>query len=91
MAETLSLTGANGVSEIHIETGLLDHAGTVILETFSPSRVHIVSDSTVAPLYLEKLEKQFSLPVTHTVIPAGESTSSFPRLRAFTMICWPPA
>ena len=58
MAETLSLTGANGVSEIHIETGLLDHAGTVILETFSPSRVHIVSDSTVAPLYLEKLEKQ---------------------------------
>ena len=73
MAETLSLTGANGVSEIHIETGLLDHAGTVILETFSPSRVHIVSDSTVAPLYLEKLEKQFSLPVTHTVIPAGEA------------------
>ena len=55
MAETLSLTGANGVSEIHIETGLLDRAGAVILETFSPSRVHIVSDSTVAPLYLEKL------------------------------------
>ena len=26
----------------------------------------------MAPLYLEKLEKQFSLPVTHTVIPAGE-------------------
>ena len=72
MAETLSLTGANGVSEIHIETGLLDRAGAVILETFSPSRVHIVSDSTVAPLYLEKLEKQFSLPVTRTVIPAGE-------------------
>lgn len=72
MAEMLSLTGANGVSEIHIETGLLDRAGAVILETFSPSRVHIVSDSTVAPLYLEKLEKQFSLPVTHTVIPAGE-------------------
>ena len=68
MAETLSLTGANGVSEIHIETGLLDRAGAVILETFSPSRVHIVSDSTVAPLYLEKLEKQFSLPVTHTFL-----------------------
>ena len=83
MAETLSLTGANGVSEIHIETGLLDRAGAVILETFSPSRVHIVSDSTVAPLYLEKLEKQFSLPVTHT--------SSFPRSKVFTMICWPPA
>ena len=38
----------------------------------SPSRIHIVSDSTVAPLYLEQLEQQFTLPVTHTVIPAGE-------------------
>ena len=37
MAETLSLTGANGVSEIHIETGLLDRAGAVILETFRPA------------------------------------------------------
>ena len=73
------------MSEIHIETGLLNRAGAVILETFSPSRVHIVSDSTVAPLYLEKLEKQFSLPVTHTVIPPVRSTSSFPRLRAFTI------
>ena len=90
MAETLSLTGANGVSEIHIETGLLDHAGTVILETFSPSRVHIVSDSTVAPLYLEKLEKQFS---------CRYRTRSFPRVRtkqlatveASITICWPPA
>ena len=72
MAETLSLTGANGVSDIHIETGLLGRAGAVILETFSPSRVHIVSDSNVAPLYLEKLEAQFDLPVTHTVLPAGE-------------------
>ena len=64
MAETLSLTGANGVSEIHIETGLLDRAGAVILETFSPSRVHIVSDSTVAPLYLESWK---------AVLPAGDA------------------
>ena len=47
-------------------------AASVIGETFSPSRIHIVSDSTVAPLYLEQLEQQFTLPVTHTVIPAGE-------------------
>lgn len=70
--QTLSLTGANGVSDILIETGLLAHAGTVILDTFSPSRVHIVTDSTVAPLYLDALEAQLSLPVSHTVIPAGE-------------------
>lgn len=72
MAQILSLSGTNGVSDIHIETGLLDRAGAVIGETFSPSRIHIVTDSTVAPLYLETLQRQFSLPVTHTVIPAGE-------------------
>ena len=55
--QTLSLTGANGVSDILIETGLLDHAGEAILDTFSPSRVHIVSDSTVAPLYLAQLTR----------------------------------
>ena len=72
MSELLTLKGTNGVSEIHIESGLLARAASVIGETFSPSRIHIVSDSTVAPLYLEQLEQQFTLPVTHTVIPAGE-------------------
>lgn len=72
MSELLTLKGTNGVSEIHIENGLLSRAAAVIDETFSPSRIHIVSDSTVAPLYLQKLEQQFTLPVTHTVIPAGE-------------------
>ena len=72
MSELLTLMGTNGVSEIHIESGLLARAASVIGETFSPSRIHIVSDSTVAPLYLEQLEQQFTLPVTHTVIPAGE-------------------
>ena len=34
--------------------------------------MHIVTDSTVAPLYLDALEAQLPLPVSHTVIPAGE-------------------
>lgn len=70
--QMLNLTGANGVSEIYIETDLLSHAGQMIADVFSPSRVHIVTDSTVAPLYLAQLEQQFTLPVTSTVIPAGE-------------------
>ena len=72
MSELLTLKGTNGVSELPIETGLLSRAAAVIGETFSPSRIHIVSDSTVAPLYLQKLEQQFTLPVTHTIIPTGE-------------------
>nr|WP_300183128.1 3-dehydroquinate synthase [uncultured Agathobaculum sp.] len=70
--QTLSLTGANGLSEIFIEPGLLGYAGEEILKTFSPSRVHIVTDFNVAPLYLEQLAQQFELPVSSTVIPAGE-------------------
>lgn len=72
MTQTLSLTGSNGVSDIQIESGLLAHAGETILGVFSPSRIHIVTDSTVAPLYLAQLEAQFSLPTSHTIIPAGE-------------------
>ncbi|MCQ5130192.1 3-dehydroquinate synthase [Butyricicoccus faecihominis] len=72
MSYHLSLTGANGVSDIYIETGLLGRAASLCGEAFTPSRVHIVTDSTVAPLYLEALASQFSLPVSHTVIPAGE-------------------
>ena len=70
--QTLNLTGANGLSEICIENGLLNRAGKAMLDVFSPSRVHIVTDSTVAPLYLKKLTQQFDLPVSSTVIPAGE-------------------
>ena len=44
-----------------------------MLDVFSPSRVHIVTDSTVGPLYLDKLASQFDLPVSSTVIPAGEA------------------
>ena len=62
--EPLTLQGAAGISEIYIETGLLGRAGKAMLDVFSPSRVHIVTDSTVAPLYLETLAQQFTLPVS---------------------------
>lgn len=70
--EPLTLQGAAGISEIYIETDLLQRAGEEILKVFSPSRVHIVTDSTVAPLYLDAVAQQFELPVSSTVIPAGE-------------------
>lgn len=70
---TLSLTGTNGVSDIHIAAGLLNHAGALLSATFSPSRIHIVTDTTVAPLYLGTLEAQLRQPVSHTIIPAGEA------------------
>lgn len=73
MIKHLSLTGAAGQSDIFIGRGLLDQAAARMGELFSPSRVHIVTDSNVAPLYLERLCAQFDLPVSTTVIPAGEA------------------
>lgn len=69
---TLTLNGAAGQSDILIGRGLLEEAAKHCLSVFSPSRVHIVSDTNVAPLYLERLAGQFSLPVSSTVLPAGE-------------------
>lgn len=69
----LSLTGTAGQSDILIGRGLLDEAAARCGAVFSPSRVHIVTDSTVAPLYLDRLAGQFALPVSTTVIPAGEA------------------
>lgn len=68
----LSLTGAAGQSDILIGRGLLGEAAAQCAAVFSPSRIHIVTDTNVAPLYLSKLEAQFDVPVSHTVIPAGE-------------------
>lgn len=68
----LTLTGSAGKSDILIATGLLQTAAAQCARFFSPSRVHIVTDSNVAPLYLESIAKQFQLPVSSTVLPAGE-------------------
>lgn len=72
MDQPLTLQGSAGLSEIYIENGLLSRAGAMLGETFSASRVHIVTDSNVAPLYLAQLEGQMTLPVSHTILTAGE-------------------
>ena len=66
----LTLVGSNTESVILIEKGLISDAANLCLEHFSPSRVHIVTDSNVAPLYLDKL--CFSIPTSISIIPAGE-------------------
>lgn len=68
----LTLSGTASRSEIYIGRGLLAQTAARCLEVFSPSRVHIVTDSTVAPLYLEQVQAQFTLPTSVTILPAGE-------------------
>ena len=68
----LTLSGSNGISEILIDEKIINNVASLCLDVFSPSKVHIVTDTNVAPLYLENIEKQFSIPVTHSILPAGE-------------------
>lgn len=77
----LSLTGSNARSDILIGRGLLEEAAAQCAAVFSPSRIHIVTDSNVAPFYLKLLAQQFDLPVSHTIIPAGEEHKRLPLLR----------
>lgn len=72
MKKQLTLTGSAGKSDILIGNGLLTQVAETCAQYFSPSRVHIVTDSTVAPLYLKTVQEQFDLPVSVTVVPAGE-------------------
>ena len=69
----LTLRGTSTCSDIYIGRGVLDAVQAQCSEVFSPSRVHIVTDSTVAPLYLERVQAQFDLPTSVTIIPAGEA------------------
>lgn len=72
MIKQLTLSGSAGKSDILIGAGLLAQTAETCARYFSPSRVHIVTDSNVAPLYLETVRKQFDIPISATVIPAGE-------------------
>ena len=60
-------------------SGILPKVGAMLTERLKPCRVMIVTDSNVAPLYLETARKSFAdagfSVYTHTV-PAGEDSKS---------------
>lgn len=68
---------------IHIENGILGHAGTYISEIFSGKRIMIVSDDNVYPLYGKILTDSLNGYECHSlVLPHGERTKSFRTLPA---------
>ncbi len=68
----LSLQGSVSLSDIYIGDGIFADTAKHIAEKFHPAKIHIVTDSNVAPLYLDQLRAQFPMTVSSTVIPAGE-------------------
>jgi 3-dehydroquinate synthase len=66
--------------DIVIGAGLLEEAGARMAPLLPGRRVIIVTDETVAPLYLETLAASLtaaSIKHQHTVLPPGEKTKSF--------------
>lgn len=71
--------------DILIGPGLIERAGELMTPVLERPRVFIVTDSNVAPLYLEKLESSLSgagIAFASHVLPAGEATKSFSHLEA---------
>lgn len=68
----LSLQGSVSQSDIYIGSGVFAQTAKHIAEKFKPTRIHVITDSNVAPLYLQTLCAEFPLCISTTVIPAGE-------------------
>ncbi len=70
---------ASRVYDIIIDNGILDQAGTLSAKVIKPCKAAILTDSNVAPLYAERLEKSLQKAGFETllyVIPAGEASKS---------------
>lgn len=69
--------------DIRVGRGLLAQAGALLSPVLSQPRVFIVTDSNVAPLYLEKFTAALTnagIRADHAVVPAGETSKDFSHL-----------
>ncbi len=69
--------------DIHAGRGLLAHAGALMTPVLTQKRVFVVTDSNVAPLYLDGFARalaQADIRVDHAIIPAGEASKDFAHL-----------
>lgn len=70
--------------DIQIERGLLQKAGEEIKKVYKGTRVYIVTDTNVAPLYLQTVKQSIAEQGYETfshVIQAGEESKSFAELQ----------
>ena len=74
----ICLSGGRGY-DIRIGRGLLDELGPLLREIWGGSRVAVVTDSNVAPLYAERAEaslRKAGFIVKRAVFPAGEKSKN---------------
>jgi 3-dehydroquinate synthase len=69
--------------DIHVGRGLLARAAALMTPVLNQKRVFIVTDSNVAPLYLEALSQTLAkagIRADHAIVPAGEASKDFAHL-----------
>ncbi len=69
---------------IHIGAGLIDSCAGLLSSLLSQKRVFIVSDTNVAPLYMDKVQAALDgggIRSDTLVVPAGEATKNFSQLQ----------
>lgn len=83
--DTLTVNLAERSYDIHIGPGLIDRAGSLMLPVMQGKRAFVVTDDSVAPLYLDRLLASLDkagIKHLNTVLPHGESTKDFSHLEA---------
>ncbi len=83
----LRLDLGNRSYDIVVEENLLCRAGVLIADIMKGNKAVIVTDTNVAPLYLEKLKRTLSeADIEHAtiIVPAGEASKSFQQLKDLT-------
>ena len=84
-SDTARVTVALGTRayDIHVGRGLLARAGELCAPVLKQRRVFIVTDSTVAPLYLGPFTTSLAaagIRADHATVPAGEASKNFAHL-----------
>lgn len=80
--QTLEVALADRSYSIHVGSGLLDQSG-LLLPALGRKKVAIVTNTTVAPLYLDKLRKMLvsnGVAVSQIILPDGEEYKDWPTL-----------
>lgn len=80
----ITVTTGSSCYDIHIGTGLLAQAGALLRDVLQHSKICIVTDETVAPLYLyaaqESLRAAGAALAAPVILPAGEAAKNFSNL-----------
>ncbi len=85
--EILKLDLGSRSYDIVVGENLLDQAGDYLAPLMTGKRAIIVSDDTVAPLYLDQVIaalENSAIGVTSVVVPSGEASKDFDHLRDLT-------